>query len=83
MVQAESFADLALRFRAYHSNSLNVVLHMVTTPMGLVAALIPLRQNCGLLPFAALVGAYAVSLAGADTRPLHICPSYTSSFSST
>jgi len=64
MAQAESFADLALRFRAYHSNSLNVVLHMLTTPMGLVAALIPLRQNCGLLAFAALVGAYAVSLAG-------------------
>ena len=40
-----SFQDLAVRFRAYHTNSLNVALHMITTPMGIVAALILLKQN--------------------------------------
>ena len=35
-----SFQDLAVRFRAYHTNSLNVALHMVTTPVGIIAALV-------------------------------------------
>ena len=58
------FAEIAEKFRAYHTNSLNVALHMVTTPMGIVAALIALRQNLAETEYAyeALVGAYVVSL---------------------
>lgn len=57
-----SFQDLAVRFRAYHTNSLNVALHMVTTPLGIVAALVLAHQNWPVEVFAAVVGLYVVSL---------------------
>ena len=40
-----SYGDLAVRFRAYHTNSLNVALHMVTTPVGIIAALVLLLNH--------------------------------------
>lgn len=58
-----SFQDLAVRFRAYHTNSLNVALHMITTPMGIVAALILLKQNIKQeYGFEGAVAAYLLSL---------------------
>ena len=39
------YGDLAVRFRAYHTNSLNVALHMVTTPVGIIAALVLLLNH--------------------------------------
>ena len=54
-----AYADLAVRFRAYHTNSLNVALHMITTPVGIVAALVMLRQAIDVeYAYEALVGAY-------------------------
>mmetsp|Transcript_16957 Transcript_16957/g.41649 ORF Transcript_16957/g.41649 Transcript_16957/m.41649 type:complete len:615 (+) Transcript_16957:209-2053(+) len=58
----ESFQDLAVRFRGYHTNSLNVALHMVTTPMGIVAALVLLHQRVSCNAFAGVVAAYVLSL---------------------
>lgn len=58
----ESFQDLAVRFRAYHTNSLNVALHMVTTPAGMVSALVLAKQNWPVEVFAAVVAAYVGSL---------------------
>ena len=58
-----AYADLAVRFRAYHTNSLNVALHMVTTPIGIVAALVALRQAITVeYAYEALLGAYVISL---------------------
>mgnify|MGYP002809369229 CR=1 FL=1 len=58
-----AYADLATRFRAYHTNSLNVALHMITTPMGIVAALVMARQAIDVeFLYEALVGAYVISL---------------------
>ena len=58
-----AYADLAVRFRAYHTNSLNVALHMITTPVGIVAALVMLRQAINVeYAYEALVGAYVISL---------------------
>ena len=58
-----AYADLAVRFRAYHTNSLNVALHMITTPVGIVAALVMLRQAIDVeYAYEALVGAYVISL---------------------
>ena len=45
MPTLEPFADLAARFRAHHNNSLNVALHMITTPAGVLAALILALQR--------------------------------------
>lgn len=58
----ESFQDLAVRFRAYHTNSLNVALHMLTTPLGITAALVLAYQNLPVEAFAGVVGAYVLSL---------------------
>ena len=59
-----SFQDLAVRFRAYHTNSLNVALHMVTTPVGIIAALVLMVNHPAVTQqhFQIAVGAYVASL---------------------
>ena len=58
-----SFQDLAVRFRAYHTNSLNVALHMVTTPVGIIAALVLMVNHPAVTQqhFQIAVGAYVAS----------------------
>ena len=58
-----SFQDLAVRFRAYHTNSLNVALHMVTT-VGIIAALVLMVNHPAVTQqhFQIAVGAYVASL---------------------
>ena len=74
MPTLEPFADLAARFRAHHNNSLNVALHMITTPAGVLAALILAlqRPEISLEVVRGVVGAYVLSLAFILLRGGHL-----------
>ena len=51
-----------MRFRAYHKNSLNVALHMLTTPAGIIAALVLAMQQWPEQYVYGAVAAYVASL---------------------
>ena len=57
------FQEMAVKFRSYHQNTLNVALHMVTTPAAVVAVLVVALQQLSLQVFGGLVAAYVLSLA--------------------
>ena len=54
---------MAVKFRSYHQNTLNLALHMVTTPAAVVAVLVVALQQLSLHAFGGLVAAYVLSLA--------------------
>lgn len=60
---ALTFDDVRTRFRPFHQNSLNVAMHLLTTPLGILAVLCLTNfATGGPLTTAALTTVYCLSL---------------------
>ena len=68
LVKNDLFSDLAKEFRKHHSNSLNVALHLMTTPVGWGATLKLLSMTGVSVEFVIIVYVLVISA----TSPLHI-----------
>ena len=67
---AIEFEDLSRDFRKYHSNSLNVTLHLITTPIALLSLLRMVAHGMGAAWVTAICTLYCMALLPRLPRPM-------------